>query len=99
MGAICREPSFDATCGVLSDYRAVVIGPSRAVVKGMVAGLSRWPVLACVRRANLPGPEHENVYGMARMFEILAALHGVGKVSTFKSEDEAVAWLLQESSG
>jgi hypothetical protein len=86
---IVRDPDFDpnlSQLGVLSDCDIDLTADEVRIL----AGTSLFSLHS--RRA-LVGTSPE-VYGLARMFEIVRGLRGDQHIRVFRTRDEALAWLL-----
>lgn len=86
------DPDFDPNLSELGDLSAVTRLDLTADEVKMVAQTS--PLALTARRAFVG--ESPEVYGLARMFEIVRGLRGDQHIRVFRSRDEALAWLLQK---
>lgn len=87
---IVRDPDFDPNLSQLGVLSAVDRIDLTADEVRVLADTSPFSLTA--RRA-LVG-ETAEIYGLARMFEIVRGLRGDHHIRVFRSRDEALAWLL-----
>lgn len=91
---ILRHPRLTGHCGVLTDAREVSGAPTTQELRSIARALrplhaSGVPALAIVTSSTF-------VYGIARMFTVLAEASGL-HISVFRGLDEAQHWLSDET--
>jgi len=88
---ILRDPGFDPSFSQLGDMSDAKLDLSADEVKILAEqspfSLRSWRALV---------GESLEVYGLARMFEIVRGLRGDQHIHVFRTRDEALAWLFEE---
>jgi hypothetical protein len=86
---ILQDPDFDPTFSQLGDLSLATLDLDADEVKVLAEG----SVFSLTSRRALVGTSLE-VYGLARMFEIVRGLRGDQAIRVFRTRDDALAWLL-----
>lgn len=89
---ILGDPDFDPSFSQLGDLSSVTKVDLTADQIKMLAETS--PFSPASRRAFVG--ESLEIYGLVRMYEIVRGLRGDRQIRTFRSREEALAWLLGE---
>jgi hypothetical protein len=91
---LAAAPGFGPGVKILSDHTNLdVSGLNVGEVEKIAASRERWAGSLSARSALVVGISSPVRFGLARMFEALAASEGNEPVRVFETTEEAIAWL------
>ena len=91
---LVAEPEFGPGVKILADHTSLDVSAlTLGEVEKIAAARERWMGSLRVRSALIVGISSPARYGLARMFEALAASQNQDPIGVFETAEEALAWL------